>query len=85
MCGDFAFLCGVVETVETERSRHYYNVRYDDGDGEEFDEAQYVYGHESRQEHTVQESTRQYNTRQDKTIQYKTRQDNTRQDKTRQD
>ncbi len=40
---------GVVERVEEERKRFYYNIIYEDGDREEWNEGQYLYGKEFRE------------------------------------
>jgi hypothetical protein len=40
---------GVVESVEIERKRFYYNIIYEDGDKEEWNEGQYIFGCELRQ------------------------------------
>ena len=47
--GELGVFCGYVYKVETERGRHYYNVKYEDEDMEEWDESQYIFGRELRQ------------------------------------
>jgi hypothetical protein len=47
--GELGVFRGYVYKVETERGRHYYNVKYEDEDMEEWDESQYIYGRELRQ------------------------------------
>jgi hypothetical protein len=47
--GELGVFRGYVYKVETERGRHYYNVKYEDEDMEEWDESQYIFGRELRQ------------------------------------
>jgi hypothetical protein len=47
--GELGIFKGEVERVEEERKRFYYNIIYEDGDREEWNEGQYLYGKELRE------------------------------------
>jgi hypothetical protein len=47
--GELGIFKGEVERVEEERKRFYYNIIYEDGDREEWNEGQYLYGIELRE------------------------------------
>ncbi len=47
--GELGIFKGEVERVEEERKRFYYNIIYEDGDREEWNEGQYLYGKKLRE------------------------------------